>query len=148
MPARRLVLASASPARLGLLTQAGFAPDVVVSGVDEESFDADTLHGLVLGLAEAKAELVAALPEAAGAVVIGCDSLLDVDGEVHGKPVSIDHARLQLRRPELVNDLPGDARRLIQKVEGYIATVNAGQVTVAAGEDTGARPGVLLRGAR
>jgi N-acyl-D-amino-acid deacylase len=60
----------------------------------------------------------------------------------------IDHQRLQLRRPELVNDLPGDARRLIQKVEGYIATINAGQVTVAAGEDTGARPGVLLRGAR
>jgi N-acyl-D-aspartate/D-glutamate deacylase len=60
----------------------------------------------------------------------------------------IDHQRLQLRRPELVHDLPGDARRLIQRVDGYVATVNAGQVTVEAGEDTGARPGVLLRGAR
>jgi N-acyl-D-aspartate/D-glutamate deacylase len=60
----------------------------------------------------------------------------------------IDHARLQLRRPELVHDLPGDARRLIQKVDGYVATINAGEVTVEGGEDTGARPGVLLRGAR
>lgn len=98
MPARRLVLASRSPARLGLLTHAGFAPEVVVSGVDEEALDAETLHGLVLGLAEAKAEAVAARPEVAGAVVIGCDSLLDVDGDVHGKPVSIDHARLRLTR--------------------------------------------------
>ncbi len=60
----------------------------------------------------------------------------------------IDFERLQLRRPELVNDLPGDARRLIQRVDGYVATINAGRVTLEGGEDTGARPGVLLRGAR
>jgi N-acyl-D-aspartate/D-glutamate deacylase len=60
----------------------------------------------------------------------------------------IDLDRLQLRRPEMVNDLPGDARRFIQRAEGYVATVKSGEVTFDHGEDTGARPGVLLRGAR
>ena len=60
----------------------------------------------------------------------------------------IDFDRLQLHRPELVSDLPGGASRLIQRSDGYVATINAGEVTIERGEDTGARPGVLLRGAR
>ena len=60
----------------------------------------------------------------------------------------IDFDRLQLHRPELVSDLPGGASRLIQRSDGYVATVNRGAVTFDRGEDTGARPGVLLRGAR
>jgi len=60
----------------------------------------------------------------------------------------IDHERLQLRRPELVRDLPGGASRLVQQADGYAATIKSGQVTFEAGHDTGARPGALLRGAR
>jgi len=60
----------------------------------------------------------------------------------------IDFDRLQLHRPESVSDLPGGASRLIQRSDGYIATINAGLVTMDRGQDTGARPGVLLRGAR
>jgi len=60
----------------------------------------------------------------------------------------IDHDRLQLRRPELVADLPGGATRLVQRADGYLATVKSGEVTFEHGEDTGARPGALLRGAR
>jgi N-acyl-D-aspartate/D-glutamate deacylase len=60
----------------------------------------------------------------------------------------IDFATLGLHRPELVRDLPAGAGRLIQRADGYITTVKAGQRTFIGGEETGARPGVLLRGAR
>ncbi|MFF7336149.1 Maf family protein [Streptomyces sp. NPDC008163] len=92
MTAQRLVLASASPARLGLLRQAGLAPEVIVSGVDEDALTADTPAELALVLAEAKAAVVAALPEAAGALVIGCDSVLELDGRALGKPADAEEA--------------------------------------------------------
>jgi N-acyl-D-aspartate/D-glutamate deacylase len=60
----------------------------------------------------------------------------------------IDFERLELRRPEMVADLPAGASRLVQRSVGYLATINSGHVTIDHGEDTGARPGVLLRGAR
>ncbi len=60
----------------------------------------------------------------------------------------IDHGGLRLHAPEMVYDLPGGARRFIQKADGYVATVVAGEVTFEHGEDTGARPGALIRGAR
>jgi len=92
MTAQRLVLASASPARLGLLRQAGLAPEVIVSGVDEDALTAPTPAELALVLAQAKAAVVAALPEAAGALVIGCDSVLELDGEALGKPADAEEA--------------------------------------------------------
>ena len=60
----------------------------------------------------------------------------------------IDHAGLTLHTPVMVHDLPGDARRFIQRASGYVATILAGQVTLRNGEETGARPGALVRGAR
>lgn len=60
----------------------------------------------------------------------------------------IDHAGLTLHAPVMVHDLPGDARRFIQRSSGYVATILAGQVTLHNGEETGARPGALVRGAR
>jgi nucleoside triphosphate pyrophosphatase len=94
-----IVLASASPARLAVLRAAGLAPEVMVSGVDESAFGAATPAELAGQLAQAKAAAVAAsLPgRLAGALVIGCDSLLDLDGRALGKPSSAAEAAARWR---------------------------------------------------
>jgi len=88
----RLVLASASSGRLAVLRAAGLDPEVIVSGVDEEAVTAPTPAELALALAEAKASVVAARPEVHGALVIGCDSVLDLDGRALGKPADAEEA--------------------------------------------------------
>jgi len=95
-PTRRLVLASASPARRRLLEQAGFAPEIRPSDVDEDAATAPTVDELVRDLAVRKAEAVAAA--VGDAIVVGCDSVLDVDGEPQGKPSGVDEARARLVR--------------------------------------------------
>lgn len=59
----------------------------------------------------------------------------------------IDYDRLTLKAPEVAYDLPTGGRRLIQRAEGYVATMVAGEVTYRDGTPTGALPGRLLRGA-
>ncbi|OZF58611.1 septum formation inhibitor Maf [Rhodococcus sp. 14-2470-1b] len=114
------VLASASPARLGVLRAAGVDPVVRVSGVDEDALTASlgesaSPEDVVVALARAKAEAVvnglstsgpdpapidtalndAALIDAAliDAVVVGCDSMLSIGGDLQGKPHTVDVAR-------------------------------------------------------
>ena len=84
----RLVLASASPARLRTLRAAGLDPEVVVSGVDESTVTADRVADLAGRLARLKAEAASArlAPDPRPTVVIGCDSLLELDGTAYGKP--------------------------------------------------------------
>jgi septum formation protein len=88
-PARTLVLASASPARLDLLRRAGLDPHVMVSGVDESHVTGPPAD-VALTLAVRKAMAVAAQYD--DALVLGCDSVLDLDGEAHGKPVDAAEA--------------------------------------------------------
>ncbi|MBO0823885.1 MAG: septum formation inhibitor Maf [Actinobacteria bacterium] len=83
---RTLVLASGSPARLRLLRDAGIDPIVVVSGADESPVDGLDTAALVAVLAARKAAAVAALRP--HDLVLGCDSMLDVDGAALGKPAS------------------------------------------------------------
>ena len=97
-----LVLASASPARLGVLRAAGADPVVRVSGVDEDALTDELRDAgpteLVTALARAKAEAVAATAEFPDAVVVGCDSMLHLDGELVGKPGSAHTAAQRWHR--------------------------------------------------
>ena len=90
----KLVLASTSPARLRLLQDGGINPLTISPGVDEElvtqlaleAGDISNTQDMVILLAKAKAEAVLNHPDAQGALIIGCDSSLDLDGESLGKP--------------------------------------------------------------
>lgn len=90
----KLVLASTSPARLRLLRDGGIDPVTISPGVDEElvaqvaleAGEISNTQDMVLILAKAKAEAVLNHPDAQGALIIGCDSSLDLDGESLGKP--------------------------------------------------------------
>lgn len=89
----QLVLASASPARLATLRSAGFEPTVVVSGVDESQVSGVPPAELALRLAQLKCRAVAGgdgIP--ADALVLGCDSVLELDGEALGKPADAAEA--------------------------------------------------------
>lgn len=94
----RLVLASASPARLSTLRNAGVEPVVVVSGVDESQLEGLPPAELALQLAELKSAAVAGrdeLPDAA--LVLGCDSVLELAGAALGKPDDAADARRRWR---------------------------------------------------
>ncbi|HVN13132.1 MAG TPA: nucleoside triphosphate pyrophosphatase [Kineosporiaceae bacterium] len=103
-----VVLASASPARRATLVAAGIDPLVRVSDVDEDAVVArhrvSAPEDIALVLARAKAEDVAARlggagdPDAVDALVVGCDSVLELDGEVHGKPGTPERAVERWRR--------------------------------------------------
>ncbi len=99
----RLVLASASSGRLGVLRGAGVEPLVIVSSVDEDAIIAahpGAPTEVVLALAEAKAlDVVARVPSelAVDCVVIGCDSMLLLDGKLCGKPGTPEAAHAQWR---------------------------------------------------
>jgi septum formation protein len=130
-----LVLGSASPARLTTLRQAGVQPYVLVSHVDEDSLVTETVsrygelapQEVALVLARAKCEAVSTLlaeddtcPEDApvGALVLGCDSVLELDGEVHGKPVDEAEAVSRWKRMRGTSGVLHTAHWLIDDRDG------------------------------
>ena len=169
-PPRRFVLASASPARLRLLRDAGFDPVVRVSGVDEEAVTAPDPASLAGVLARAKAAAVAAAEE--DALVLGCDSVLDVDGEAQGKPASPEqavarwgrlagreavlvtgHALLDVRAGRVVAERSATDSAVVRfgtpRPEELAAYVASGEPTrVAGGFTLDGRGGLFVRGIR
>lgn len=110
-----LILASASPIRAALLRRACLAFEVVPAAVDEpalrRALGPAEPPAVALALAEAKARAVAA--GRPGGLVLGCDQVLDLDGEILAKPGSVDAARTQLLR------LRGRSHRLFSAVVLY-----------------------------
>jgi septum formation protein len=95
-PAPVLVLASGSPGRLRLLRGAGLDPEVMVSDVTETNDDGFATADLAAALAERKAAAVAAVRQ--DALVLGCDTMLDLDGDAIGKPATPQAAAAVWRR--------------------------------------------------
>jgi septum formation protein len=103
-PRPTLVLASASPARLQMLRAAGLEPEVMVSGVDESAAGSNNPQALCATLAQMKAQaVVARIRERTSgpsgpAMVLGCDSVLELGGEILGKPFDEADAMAWWRR--------------------------------------------------
>lgn len=94
-PPSVLVLASASPARKSLLISAGIEPEIIVSGVDESAVEAGSPEALCAVLARLKAHSVAERLKHRthkADLVLGCDSVLAFEGEILGKPATVEEA--------------------------------------------------------
>lgn len=106
MPRVRFILASASPARLRTLRDAGVVPEVIVSGVDESTLEAGSPAQLAQVLAEAKMRAVRGRVRGE-ALVLGCDSVLEFDGHAFGKPghpeIAAERWRAMRGRPAVLH---------------------------------------------
>ena len=94
----QFILASASPRRRDLLRKAGYCFEIVPSNVDESKYDTDGItseeHTKILALAKAK-DVAARFPNA---IVMGSDTVVDLDGEIIGKPDHAEHAEEIIRK--------------------------------------------------
>ena len=98
---KQIILASASPSRKRILESVGIDPRIVVSGVDEETPELLALKpaDLVIALAILKAHTVyKTLPELTNALIIGCDSTFEFEGESLGKPLTVENAIARCRQ--------------------------------------------------
>ena len=89
----QIILASSSPSRLRLLESVGVKPEVIVSGIDEESPEFNSLSpsDLVIKLASLKANAVKSRAPI-NSLIIGCDSTFEFNGKSLGKPLNRENA--------------------------------------------------------
>lgn len=105
------VLASASPARRRLLQTAGIDPIVCPSHFDESQIQLASPRDLVQALAKGKAAAVA--PQFNGSLILGCDSVLALKGDIYGKP-----------------DTPAEAINRWRQMRGQVGELYTGHVLI------------------
>jgi septum formation protein len=121
-----LVLASQSPARLETLRRAGIEPVVVVSGVDEDQLGDLPPAELALQLAELKCAAVAGRDGLPGdALVLGCDSVLELDGEALGKPADAADAEARWQAMRGRSGVLHTGHSLTEVATGRVASATA-----------------------
>jgi N-acyl-D-amino-acid deacylase len=123
-------------AHYGMICDAAYPTYFLTQYVREPENRAFTIEQAIRMLARETAEMVGL--EDRGLLAPGFKADVNV----------IDLERLRLHPPEVRHDLPAGGRRLVQKADGYDATIVSGQVTYRKGEPTGTLPGRLVRGAR
>lgn len=129
----RLVLASSSESRRRLLEDAGFAPEIIASQVDESGVEHLTSAEAVLELSRRKARAVAAGVRRTGgpdALVVGCDSMLELDGAALGKP-----------------DSPAEAIQRWKQMSGRAGVLHTGHCVIdtRTGREAAATDGAIVR---
>jgi septum formation protein len=131
----RLVLGSASPARLATLRRAGIEPEVIVSGVDESRVEDLPPVELALQLAEMKTAAVVARVTDDEALVLGCDSVLELDGEALGKPGNPEEATARWRAMRGRSGVLHSGHALHDMATGRTASATASTTVHFAGID-------------
>jgi len=124
-------------AHVGILCDASFPTTILTHwGRDRTRGPKLPLEWLIRGQTKANAEVVGLMDR--GVLAPGMKADVNV----------IDFDRLRLHSPEIVFDLPAGGKRLIQKADGYTATIISGQVAFENGKPTGTLNGKLIRGAQ
>jgi len=143
----KLILASSSPRRAGILRDAGIAFEICATRIDEAPLPGEAARAMVARLAEAKARAAAAQMDAGSreCIIVGADTTVELDGEILGKPSDSAHAREMLaklggRTHHVLTGifllrLPGNAMRAAvensavtfapldeQEIDAYVAT--------------------------
>lgn len=156
----QVVLASASPARTRLLSDAGIRHRVIVSSVDEDAVVSEhawtSAFDVAGGLAIAKARDVAK-QLGPGQLIIGCDSVFDIGGEIHGKPATPQQARARWERMRggdgvlytghhIVNTTTGDEVSRVASSTVYFADPSDAEIDayIATGEPLRVAGGVTI----
>jgi septum formation protein len=147
----KIILASASPRRVQVLRDAGIDFTVLITGTDESRLPGETAEELVRRLAEAKARAavieLGQVGSVESAIVIGADTVVEIDGDVLGKPGTAEAARAMLERLSgtghrvltglaMLRAPDGDARIAVERSDVRFAVLTPGEIAeyVAMGE--------------